>query len=131
MAQIGYITLGTNDLDRATTFYDELLGSIGAERYIVTDRGVSWTFGEATSSFSVMKPFDGEPSSVGNGVMVALGLGSRDVVNSAYNLALKIGATGNGEPGPRGDAGFYAAYVRDPDGNKLALFCIESVRADA
>ena len=126
MAQIGYVTLGTNDFESAVTFYDALLKQLGSERFIETDRGVSWTFGEGTTSLSVMKPFDGQPSTVGNGVMVALGMKNREEVLSIYAQAMKLGATDDGAPGKRGDAGFYAAYVRDLDGNKLALFCIES-----
>ena len=126
MAQIGYVTLGTNDLERAVEFYDALLGGLGAGRYIETDRGISWTFGEGTTSLSIMKPFDRQPSSVGNGVMVALGLKNREEVLSVYDQAINLGAEDDGGPGKRGDAGFYAAYIRDLDGNKLALFCIES-----
>ena len=128
MAQIGYTMLGTNDLERAAAFYDALLGELGAKRFIQTDRGISWSFGPTTTSLCLTKPFDNEAATVGNGVMVALGLDNRKMVDAAYVRAIELGATDEGQPGPRGDAGFYAGYFRDPDGNKLNVFCIE--RAD-
>lgn len=128
MAQIGYTMLGTNDLERAAAFYDALLGELGAKRFIQTDRGISWSFGPTTTSLCLTKPFDNKMATVGNGVMVALGLDNRKMVDAAYVRAIELGATDEGQPGPRGDAGFYAGYFRDPDGNKLNVFCIE--RAD-
>ncbi len=128
MAQIGYTMLGTNDLERAAAFYDALLGELGAKRFIQTDRGISWSFGPTTTSLCLTKPFDNKVATVGNGVMVALGLDNRKMVDAAYVRAIELGATDEGQPGPRGDAGFYAGYFRDPDGNKLNVFCIE--RAD-
>lgn len=126
MAQIGYVMVGTNDLDRAAAFYDALLGQLGATRFIETDRGVSWSFGPGTTSLCATKPFDRAPASVGNGTMVALGLRNREEVDAAHARALELGATDEGAPGPRGTAGFYAGYFRDLDGNKLNVFCIES-----
>ncbi len=128
MAQIGYTMLGTNDLERAAAFYDALLGELGAKRFIQTDRGISWSFGPTTTSLCLTKPFDNKVATFGNGVMVALGLDNRKMVDAAYVRAIELGATDEGQPGPRGDAGFYAGYFRDPDGNKLNVFCIE--RAD-
>ena len=125
MAQLGYVMLGTNDLPRAAVFYDTLLGSLGAKRFNQSERGISWTFGRGSTSLSVVRPFDGKPASVGNGVMVALGVASRAEVEAAHRLALELGATDEGKPGPRGTAGFFAGYFRDPDGNKLNVFCIE------
>ena len=122
---IGYITLGTNDLERAAKFYDALLGELGARRYIETDRGISWSVAPDKTSLAIMKPFDGKPAAVGNGVMVALGVANRDVVDTLHTRAIQLGATDEGKPGPRGTAGFYAGYFRDLDGNKLNVFCIE------
>ena len=68
------------------------------------------------------EPFDGKPMSVGNGVMVALGATDKAQVDRIYKLALSLGGTDEGAPGPRGDGGFYAAYFRDPEGNKLNAF---------
>ncbi len=120
---IGYVTLGTNDLERAAEFYDALLSEFGAKRIMETERFIVW--GGATpnaTALSVIKPFDGNPATVGNGVMVALYAESREKVHAIYNKALSLGATDEGAPGPRGDGGFYAGYFRDLDGNKLNAF---------
>ena len=66
-------------------------------------------------------PYDGKDATVGNGVMVALAMDSREKVDGFYRKAIALGATDEGPPGPRGD-GFYAGYFRDPDGNKLNAF---------
>jgi catechol 2,3-dioxygenase-like lactoylglutathione lyase family enzyme len=122
---VSYVTLGTNDLARAGEFYDSLLGELGARRYIETNRGISWSVSPDQTSLAVMKPFDGARATVGNGVMVALGVSRREEVHALYDHALRLGASDDGPPGPRGSAGFYAGYFRDLDGNKLAIFCIE------
>ena len=70
---------------------------------------------------SVIKPFDGKPATVGNGVMVALQAASKEQVGAVHKKALELGGKDEGAPGPRG-AGFYAAYFRDLDGNKLNAF---------
>jgi predicted lactoylglutathione lyase len=123
MAMIGYVTLGTNDMPRATAFYDRLLGSIGAKRFFETARGIGWSTSPAAPMLAVMKPFDGKPATVGNGTMVALAVDSREKVDALHKLALELGGKDEGAPGPRGD-GFYAAYFRDLDGNKLDAFCM-------
>jgi catechol 2,3-dioxygenase-like lactoylglutathione lyase family enzyme len=119
---IGYVTVGTNDLERACKFYDELLGSIGAGRFMEYDRGVAWAVSPEAPSFSVCTPFDGNDATVGNGVMVALVVDSREKVDALYNKAIELGGTDDGPPGERMD-GFYAGYFRDLDGNKLNAFC--------
>jgi catechol 2,3-dioxygenase-like lactoylglutathione lyase family enzyme len=119
---IGYVTLGTNDLERAARFYDALLGEIGAGRFMQDDRFVAWAVAPDKPSLGVIKPWDGRPATVGNGVMVALVVDSPAKVDALYRKAMELGATDEGKPGPRGD-GFYAAYFRDPDGNKLNFFC--------
>lgn len=121
---LGYITLGTNDLPRAATFYDQLFTTIGAKRFMETDRFVSWAAGPTSGGFGVGKPFDGKPATVGNGVMVALIVDSKDKVNAIHKKALELGGKDEGAPGPRGMPGFYAAYFRDLDGNKLNCFCM-------
>ncbi|MFT7688411.1 MAG: putative lactoylglutathione lyase [Candidatus Azotimanducaceae bacterium] len=70
------------------------------------------------------KPSNGEATSVGNGVMVALMANSTEQVVSIYNKAIELGGVDEGAPGPRGDSGFYAGYFRDLDGNKLNVFCM-------
>jgi predicted lactoylglutathione lyase len=118
---IGYVTLGTNDIERAARFYDALLAELGAKRFMETESFIAWSTSAGGPALSVTQPFDGKAASVGNGVMVALAMDSRDKVDALHKKALELGATDEGAPGPRGDA-FYAGYFRDPDGNKLNAF---------
>jgi catechol 2,3-dioxygenase-like lactoylglutathione lyase family enzyme len=120
---IGYVILGTNDLPRATAFYDALMAEFGAKRLWEGERGIAWGVDWTKPSVGVMKPFDGQPATVGNGVMVALAVKSPEQVNHIHKKALELGATDEGPAGPRG-TGFYAGYFRDPDGNKLNVFCM-------
>ena len=120
---IGYVTLGTNDLPRAAKFYDALLGEIGGKRFMEYDRFIAWSASPNAPGLGLALPFDGKPASVGNGVMVALVVDSKEKVDLLYNKALELGATDEGPAGPRGD-GFYAGYFRDLDGNKLNAFCM-------
>ena len=122
---IGYVTLGSNDVPRAAAFYDALLGLLGAKRYMESETFVAWSVSPGTPSLGVIKPFDGKPATVGNGVMVALAVDSPEKVQAVYRKALELGGTDEGPPGPRGTSGFYAAYFRDLDGNKLDCFCIK------
>lgn len=118
---IGYVTLGTNDIERAARFYDQLLGEIGAKRFMETEAFIAWTASPSGPALSVTEPFDGNAATVGNGVMVAFAVDSRDKVDSLYRKAIELGATDEGAPGPRAD-NFYAGYFRDLDGNKLNAF---------
>jgi len=120
---IGYVTLGTNDLPRAAAFYDALLAEIGAKRLWEVDRGIAWGVAWDKPSLGVMKPFDGKPATVGNGVMAAIVVNSKEKVDRVYRKAIELGAKDEGAVGPRGD-NFYAGYFRDPDGNKLNVFCM-------
>ncbi len=122
---IGYVTLGTNDLERAARFYDALLAELGAKRGFATDRVISWSTGETSPGLGVIKPFDGKAACVGNGTMVALACDSPDTVERLYRRALELGGTDEGPPGKR-FGNFYAAYFRDLDGNKLNAFCFTS-----
>lgn len=119
---IGYVTLGTNDIERAAKFYDELLGSIGAGRFMENDRFIAWAVSPGAPAVSVTKPFDDKAATVGNGVMVALAMDSREKVDALYHKAIELGAKDEGAPGPRGSGNFYAGYFRDLDGNKLNAF---------
>ena len=118
---IGYVTLGTNDLERAGRFYDQLLGELGASRFMDQDTFIAWSTEPSAPMVSVIKPFDGEAASVGNGVMVALVMDSRDKVDALHRKALELGGADEGAPGERAP-GFYAGYFRDLDGNKLNAF---------
>jgi catechol 2,3-dioxygenase-like lactoylglutathione lyase family enzyme len=123
-AMIGYATLGTNDLPRASAFYDKLMGFLGAKRLMEFDRGIAWGRDMQSPSVGVLKPFDGKPATVGNGVMPAIVVDSRDKVDRLHAKALSLGGMDEGAVGPRGDGGFYAGYFRDLDGNKLNVFCM-------
>jgi catechol 2,3-dioxygenase-like lactoylglutathione lyase family enzyme len=120
---IGYVTVGTRDLPRAAAFYDALLGEIGAGRFMDTERFIAWAVSPDKPGFSVTLPFDGKPASVGNGVMVAFAVRDPAQVDALHAKALALGGTDEGAPGDRG-GGFYAAYFRDLDGNKLNFFCM-------
>ena len=121
---IGYVTLGTNDLKRAVAFYDELLSVMGAGRFMeVEDIFVAWAVSPDKPGISVTKPFDGNPATVGNGMMVALAVDSKEMVHKVYDKAIELGGQDEGPAGPRGDE-FYAGYFRDLDGNKLNAFCM-------
>lgn len=119
---LGYCTLGTNDLAKAKAFYDELLVMFGARRVLELERGV--IYGINSLSLGLLIPADGEQASVGNGVMVALQASSRQQVDEVYFKALSLGGTSEGEPGVRGPDpdGFYGAYFRDREGNKLCVY---------
>jgi catechol 2,3-dioxygenase-like lactoylglutathione lyase family enzyme len=121
---IGYVTLGTNDLERAVAFYDVLLAELGARRFMEEENFVAWVTSPEGAGFSVTRPFDGQPATVGNGVMVALQADSPSMVDRVHAKALSLGAKDEGAVGPRtGIPGFYAGYFRDLDGNKLNVFC--------
>lgn len=122
---IGYVVLGTNDLPRATAFYDALLGEIGVGRLMEFGaRGHGWAAAMDKPMLCIMKPYDGQPATVGNGVMAGLSVASRDQVDRIHRKAIELGGTNEGSPGLRaeGGDGFYAAYFRDLDGNKLDVF---------
>ena len=118
---LAYVTLGTNDYDKALAFYDALLGVLGASRIMGDDRMMSW--GKEGGVLAVCRPHDGAPATVGNGVMVSLQARDTAEVDALHAKALSLGGTDEGAPGPRGEEGtFYLGYVRDLDGNKLAFF---------
>ena len=119
---IGYVTVGTNNLPRAVAFYDALLGAIGAQRFMTTERFVAWAVGPDKPGFSVARPWDGQPATVGNGVMMAFAVPKPEQVDALHAQALALGASDEGAPGPR-LPGFYVGYFRDLDGNKLNFFC--------
>jgi predicted lactoylglutathione lyase len=120
---VGYVTLGTNDIARAARFYDALLADLGAKRVMEMETFIAWATGPGAPMLSVIKPYDKKAATVGNGVMVALAASSKKQVDAIHRRALELGAKDEGAPGPRGD-GFYAAYFRDLDGNKLNAFYI-------
>jgi catechol 2,3-dioxygenase-like lactoylglutathione lyase family enzyme len=118
---VGYATLGTNDPERGQAFYDALLELLGAKRLMEIESFVLWGTSLDQAGLALTKPYDGNPASVGNGVMVGLQAPSKEVVDALHARALELGGQDEGAPGPRGD-GFYAGYFRDLDGNKLNAF---------
>lgn len=137
-----YVCLGTNDLARAAAFYDAALGALDLARCDVSgeadwDGWLGWgtyrDHGAVELALWLCTPFDGRPATVGNGTMVALRAKTWQQVDDFHAAALAHGGTCEGAPGlrPQYDADFYAAYVRDPDGNKLAAVCRGFTRRDA
>lgn len=127
---IGYTTVGTTDLTRATAFYDPLLTRMGLERCYQDDFVTSWgnLSDDTVPRFFVCYPFDENPATVGNGSMTAFRVETASDVDWLYAVAMKNGGTDEGPPGFRPEAygdTFYVAYVRDPDGNKLAFACYD------
>ncbi len=116
---LNYISIGTNDKPRAEAFYDQLLEIMGGKRAFENERGTFWSNGNGPM-VGVMIPENGKEATIGNGDMPALAAADRDMVDRVYAKALECGGTCEGEPGERFE-GFYAAYFRDLDGNKLAV----------
>ncbi len=118
---IGYVMVGTNNFDEAAKFYDDLLGVLGAGRFMDTESFIAWATTPGAPALSICKPNDGNAATVGNGGMVAISAGSKEQVDELYAKAIELGGTDEGAPGPRMD-NFYAGYFRDLDGNKLNAF---------
>jgi len=116
-----HVSLGTNDLQRARAFYDPVMAELGLRFIKQSERIIA--YGLTDVMFSLECPVDGLPASPGNGTHVAFHAGHRNVVEAAYRAALAHGGTDEGAPGIRAayDKHYYAAFVRDPDGNKLEI----------
>jgi catechol 2,3-dioxygenase-like lactoylglutathione lyase family enzyme len=123
---IGYVTLGTNDLDKALAFYDALLGGIGATRLFALAENGFTMYGRSFDQqmIAITRPYDGGEARPGNGNMVALQMRSRGDVDRVHAHALQLGGSDEGAPGlrPPEEMGFYGGYFRDPEGNKLCAF---------
>ena len=120
---IGYVTLGTDDLDRSRAFFDALFETIGARRLMQIDEQHGFTmYGTSLKAPTLVltRPWDDQPMHRGNGYMVALVMDSPEKVDAFYARALELGGTDEGAPGLRG--GYHFAYFRDPDGHKFAVF---------
>jgi catechol 2,3-dioxygenase-like lactoylglutathione lyase family enzyme len=118
---IGYVTLGTNDLPRAAAFYDALLAELGAKRMMEAESFIAWAVRPDLPGLGITLPFNKQAASVGNGVMVALAVDSKEKVHAVHRKALELGGSDEGPPGARSPE-FYAGYFRDLDGNKLNVF---------
>jgi predicted lactoylglutathione lyase len=119
---IGYVTIGVKDMEKAKAFYAALLEDLGAK--VLIDMGRIAMIGRSMEEpmLSVCVPYNEEAPHPGNGNMVAINPGSKENVDKLYHKALELGATSDGEPGQRIPDMFYGAYIRDPDGNKVAFF---------
>ena len=119
-----HTTVGTNDLEKSRAFYDAVLGALGHDCFhsSTTSAGYGTEHGQ---NFWLLFPLDGKPARSGNGINIGLDASSRDAVRQAHSAALENAGSCDGEPAlrPQYTENFYAAYVRDPDGNKLCIVC--------
>ena len=120
---LAYATVGSNDLDKSIPFYTELLTTQGAAKLFDHPRGGALFAKDGEIVLGVLTPFDREPASAGNGIMIALKMPTREAVDAFHAKALELGGGDEGAPGERAP-GFYMAYFRDLDGNKLCACCL-------
>lgn len=126
---IGYVTVGASDLKAAERFYTAVLPPLGY-RLEISEEGLSFSLPAAEGTegppdFYVKPPFDGQPASNGNGTMVAFAMPAQAQVRALHAAGLAAGGRDEGAPGFRAAYGphFYVGYLRDPQGNKIALYC--------
>lgn len=124
---IAYTMVGTGDLQRSLRFYEPLFLAMGLKSCWRDEQTASWgdPDDDSVPRFFTGLPFNGKPAGVGNGAMTAFATDDAATIDRLYAIALQNGGSSEGEPGlrPQYGEGFYAAYVRDPDGNKLAFVC--------
>ena len=119
---LGYVTIGTADMAKATAFYDALLAEVGAKQLFGQDRIKFYGTGPGAPMLAVCIPYDQDAQAPGNGVMIAIPAPGPEAIQKLYDKALALGATDEGAPGERIPGMFYGAYVRDLDGNKLCFY---------
>jgi catechol 2,3-dioxygenase-like lactoylglutathione lyase family enzyme len=119
-SMLAYVTLGTNNKEKALAFYDAVLGEMGAKRFFANDRLQFYGVAPGQPMIGIGDPFDQQAASCGNGVMPALACADAATVDRVYNKAIELGAKDEGAPGNRMPT-FYGAYFRDPDGNKICV----------
>ncbi len=121
---ISYSTLGTSDMQRSIRFYDPVFAALGGERTTTSETWTGYGRKGDRGMFFLTRPFDGAAASSGNGAMLAVLATDRASIDAFHVAALANGGTCEGPPGVREgmDPVFYAAYVRDPDGNKLCAY---------
>ncbi|HEY1960803.1 MAG TPA: VOC family protein [Rhizomicrobium sp.] len=123
---IGYVTIGANDGAKSGKFYDAVMAAIGNERKFDDGGWVGYgPKGSDSHSVYVCPPFDGKPATFGNGIMIAFTAPSQDAVRAAHAAGLESGGSDEGAPGyrPPDKQSWYGAYLRDPVGNKICVFC--------
>lgn len=116
--KMNYFLFGTNDMQRAISFYDAFFADSEVNKIHAEGRMSLWA--NEAFMFGVAEPFDGEQATNGNGTMLGLNVGSAEEVDRLYKKALALGGKSEGEPNIR--SGRYSAYVRDLDNNKICLF---------
>jgi catechol 2,3-dioxygenase-like lactoylglutathione lyase family enzyme len=121
---LGYLTIGANDIPRSERFYTAVLGPLGYEKAVHED-GVAYTLPGGPCAVYVRKPYDGREATVGNGSMLAFRVPTRAQLRALHSAGVAAGGTDEGAPGFRAEysKNFFVGYLRDPLGNKLALFC--------
>ena len=122
---IGYVMVGTNNLDKAIIFYDEVLKIINLTRKDTDDvcAGYTQNNGDGSVEFYVTKPANKKTATFGNGTQVSFLVSSREIVDKFHEIALKAGGTSEGSGGERPEgSGVYYSYIRDLDGNKICAF---------
>jgi catechol 2,3-dioxygenase-like lactoylglutathione lyase family enzyme len=121
---IAYSTLGVNDMTRAIRFYDAVFAPLGAVRDATSETWTGYSCAGDRARFFLTRPFDRAAATSGNGGMLAFLGEDRAAIDAFYAAALAHGGADEGPPGVREGMNpvFYAAYVRDPDGNKLCAF---------
>ena len=122
---IGYVMVGTNNLDKAIIFYDEVLKIINLTRKDTDDvcAGYTQNNGDGSIEFYVTKPANKKTATFGNGTQVSFLVSSRKTVDKFHEIALKAGGTSEGSGGERPEgSGVYYSYIRDLDGNKICTF---------
>lgn len=115
------VCLGTNDLSRAAAFYDALLAPLGMVRTMEADDEVGYGPEGGSSCFWILKPYDQQPATRGNGTQVTFQGADNAAVDAFHAAAVALGGSDEGAPGYRYRPGYYGAYCRDLDGNKLHI----------
>lgn len=130
---LGYVTIGALDSEKAGTFYDAVFGALESERKLADGGWIGYGEKDAPGEgfmachTAICPPYDGKPAHAGNGIMIAYQAKSPDQVKAAHQGGMAHGGSDEGGPGfrpPEAKSGFYAAYLRDPTGNKLCVFCV-------
>ena len=122
---IGFVMVGTNDLEKSSKFYDAVLVHLGLKKVAITERyiGYGHSSNDDQVKFYITKPHNKENATFGNGTMVALSAETKEAVDKFHATALENGAVNEGEPGIRSDGNYYG-YVRDNDSNKITARCV-------
>ena len=122
---IGYVMIGTNDLDQGARFYDVLLAPLGLVQVarVETYEAYAPKAAKDAIEFYITTPFDQGPATPGNGTMVALAVPTMQALEQFHSLGLQNGGSDEGAPGPREEGSDICyAYIRDADGNKICAF---------